>query len=90
VRRDLAILVPESLPFSAIRDRVTLVASGRLRELTVFDIYRGPGVEPGLKSLALGLIFQEKSRTLTDVETDGLIADIRADLISTLNARTRE
>jgi phenylalanyl-tRNA synthetase beta chain len=90
VRRDLAILVPESLPFSAIRDRVTLVASGRLRELTVFDIYRGPGVEPGLKSLALGLIFQEKSRTLTDAETDGLIADIRADLISTLNARTRE
>jgi phenylalanyl-tRNA synthetase beta chain len=90
VRRDLSIEVPEALPFSAIRDRVTLSASSRLRDLTVFDVYRGPGVEPGLKRLALGLIFQEKSRTLTDAETDGLVAGIRADLVSTLNARIRE
>jgi phenylalanyl-tRNA synthetase beta chain len=90
VRRDLAILVDESTPLSAIRERVTLAGSSLLRDLVVFDEYRGPGVESGLKSVALGLIFQDNSRTLTDDDTDRIVAAIIADLSGALHAKIRE
>jgi phenylalanyl-tRNA synthetase beta chain len=53
-------------------------------------VYRGPGVEAGRKSVALGLIFQDISRTLTDEDVERLIASIVADLRESLNARIRE
>ncbi len=90
VRRDLAIVVDEDVPFSAIRERVTLAASGPLRELRLFDVYRGAGVEKGRKSVALGLIFQEKDRTLTDQEIDASMAAIRGELAAGLKAAFRE
>ena len=90
VRRDLAVIVDEEVSFSAVAERVILLSSGVLRDVRVFDIYRGAGVEKGRKSLALGLIFQENSRTLTDAETDSLMAKIRADLSAGLNATIRE
>ena len=39
----------------------------------IFDIYKGPGIEAGLKSVALGLILQETSRTLTDDDADAAL-----------------
>lgn len=90
VRRDLAIVIDEATPLSAIRERVTLSGSSLLRELLVFDVYRGPGIESGRKSVALGLIFQDNSRTLTDVDADRLVAAIVADLSGALDAKTRE
>ena len=41
-----------------------------IREVIIFDVYKGPGIEAGLKSIALGLILQETSRTLTDQDAD--------------------
>lgn len=90
VRRDLAIVVDETTPFSAIHERVTLAGSSLLRDLLVFDEYRGAGVESGRKSVALGLIFQDNSRTLTDEDADRMVAAIVADLSGTLNAKIRE
>jgi len=90
VRRDLAVVVDESTPLSALAERVTLVASSLLRDLHIFDVYRGSGVESGRKSVALGLIFQDISRTLTDEDVERLIAAIVADLRVVLNARIRE
>lgn len=90
VRRDLAIVVDEGTPLSAIRERVTLVASSLLRDLPVFDVYRGAGVETGRKSVALGLILQDNSRTLTDDDADRIVTAIVADLAETLKAKIRE
>jgi len=90
VRRDLAIVIGEATPLSAIHERVTLTGSSLLREVLVFDVYRGAGIESGRKSVALGLIFQDNSRTLTDQDTDHAVAAIIADLAGTLNAKTRE
>jgi len=56
----------------------------------VFDVFRGPGIENGRKSVALGLIFQDNSRTLADEDADRLLAAIRADLSATLGAGFRE
>jgi phenylalanyl-tRNA synthetase beta chain len=90
VRRDLAVVVDESVALSTLTERVTLSASSLLRELRVFDVYRGPGLEEGRKSIALGLIFQDISRTLTDEDVERLMASVVADLREKLNARIRE
>jgi phenylalanyl-tRNA synthetase beta chain len=90
VRRDLAIVVDEEVTLSSLAERVTLAASSLLRDLRVFDVYRGPGLEPGRKSVALGLIFQDISRTLTDEDVERLMASVVADLRKNLNARIRE
>ena len=90
VRRDLAVVVDESVPLSTLAERVTLAASSLLRSLRIFDVYRGPGLEEGRKSVALGLIFQDISRTLTDEDVDRLMASVVTDLRENLRARIRE
>ena len=45
-------------------------AGGLLRDLIVFDLYRGKGVDSRQKSVGLGLILQDSSRTLTDEDAD--------------------
>lgn len=90
VRRDLAVVVDETVALSALAERVVLAASRLLCDLRIFDVYRGPGVEVGRKSVALGLIFQDISRTLTDEDVERLMASVVADLRVSLNARIRE
>ena len=90
VRRDLAVVIDEGVTLSTLAERVTLAASSLLRDLRVFDVYRGPGLEPGRKSVALGLIFQVISRTLTDDDVERLMVSVKADLRENLNAGFRE
>ena len=90
VRRDLAVVVDEKVSLRQLHDRVTFAASSLLRDIRVFDVFRGPGIETGRKSVALGLIFQDNSRTLADEDADRLLAAIRADLSATLGAGFRE
>ena len=90
VRRDLAVVVDEAVTLSTLAERVTLAASSLLRDLRIFDVYRGPGLEQGRKSVALGLIFQDISRTLTDDDVERLMASVVVDLRENLNARIRE
>jgi phenylalanyl-tRNA synthetase beta chain len=90
IRRDLAVVVDESVTLDALRKSVNLAAKGLLRELYVFDVYRGKGIEPGRKSIALGLILQETSRTLTDGEADTVIAAVIDRVKGDLKAGIRE
>jgi phenylalanyl-tRNA synthetase beta chain len=53
-------------------------------------VYRGKGVEPGRKSVALGLILQETSRTLTDGEADAVVAAVIAQVKGDWKAGIRE
>jgi len=90
VRRDLAVVIDEKVSLRQLHERVTFAASSLLRDIRVFDVFRGPGIESGRKSVALGLIFQDNSRTLADEDADRLLAAIRADLSATLGAGFRE
>jgi phenylalanyl-tRNA synthetase beta chain len=90
VRRDIAVVVDESVALSALVDRVVFTASTLLQSLRVFDVYRGAGVETGRKSIALGLIFQDISRTLTDDDVERSMVAIVKDLRESLNAKIRE
>ncbi|HEX5489348.1 MAG TPA: hypothetical protein VFX04_09425, partial [Rhodanobacteraceae bacterium] len=60
-----------------------------LHELVLFDCFRGPGLSQGRKSLAIGLILQDSSRTLTDQDADRCVADVVARLERDLGARLR-
>jgi phenylalanyl-tRNA synthetase beta chain len=80
IRRDISFTVPEAIAFRRIGERVSVVAASLLQELRIFDVYQGKGVETGRKSVALGLILQDLSRTLTDEEADRVVQAVRADL----------
>jgi integration host factor subunit alpha len=89
VRRDLAVVIDEKVSLRQLHERVTFAASSLLRDIRVFDVFRGPGIESGRKSVALGLIFQDNSRTLADEDADRLLAAIRADLENKSMALTK-
>ena len=70
IRRDIAVVVSEKISAAELVDTVASSAPDLISSVRIFDIYKGPGIEAGLKSVALGLILQETSRTLTDVDAD--------------------
>jgi phenylalanyl-tRNA synthetase beta chain len=89
VRRDLALIVDEAVDYATIRSGIAELALSALRELRLFDVYRGQGVPAGSKSLAIGLIFQEESRTLAEGEVDAWVDAIRQRLTAVAGASWR-
>ena len=89
VRRDIAVEVPEDVTWSQIGEVVRGSLGGVLQELRLFDRYSGKGVEAGRKSLAMGLILQDASRTLTDDDADRCVRQAIAALERTCQAKLR-
>ncbi|WP_426688106.1 phenylalanine--tRNA ligase subunit beta [Rhodanobacter ginsengiterrae] len=89
VRRDIAVDVPETVAWSQIEQVVRSTLGERLKELRLFDRYSGKGVEAGRKSLAMGLILQDASRTLTDDDADRCVREAIAALEQTCKAKLR-
>jgi phenylalanyl-tRNA synthetase beta chain len=90
VRRDIAVVVAESVAAGSLADCVRRSAGALLTVLVVFDVYRGRGIEEGFKSVAIGLNLQDVSRTLTDGETDAVVARVVADLEREHSATIRD
>jgi phenylalanyl-tRNA synthetase beta chain len=90
VRRDIAVVVAESVPVGALLATVRRDAGEWLTGLVVFDIYRGRGIDDGCKSVAIGLNLQDISRTLTDAETDAVVARVVAGLEREHSAAIRD
>ena len=78
------------MPVQKLLDCVQQAAGTVLRDTTVFDIYRGAGIENGRKSVAIGLNLQDVSRTLTDEETDAIVARVVSDLERECSATIRD
>ena len=90
VRRDLAIVVDEAMSAARCME-VAREASGELlRDLQLFDVYRGQGIDSGKKSLALGLIFQALSSTLTDEEVEQAVKRVLAQLRERVGGTLRD
>lgn len=90
IRRDLAVVVNTDTNADAILYEVRQSAGDLLREAFIFDVYAGKGIPEGSKSLAIGLILQDSSRTLTDEDVDRVIARTVARLGQELGAVLRE
>jgi phenylalanyl-tRNA synthetase beta chain len=89
VRRDLAFVVGQDTPWAAIEATVRAAAGPLLRDLRLFDRYLGQGVESGHKSLAMGLILQDNSRTLTERDVDEVVSTAMAAIEREYGARIR-
>jgi phenylalanyl-tRNA synthetase beta chain len=89
-RRDLALLVDENIGFESIRAVAKKQGGEFLKAVTLFDVYQGKGVEPGQKSLALGLTLQHPSRTLNDDEINGAVDSVITALKTKFGASLRE
>lgn len=76
VRRDLACVVPEHVTWSELAITVRDVIGPLLRDVKLFDRYVGKGIEPGFKSLAIGLILQDDTRTLIDRDVDDIMTKV--------------
>jgi phenylalanyl-tRNA synthetase beta chain len=76
VKQDLAFVVDEDVPAGDLVGEARAAAGEELRELRVFDVYRGEQVGPGKKSLAFRVAFQSSERTLSDEDAAGLRARV--------------
>jgi phenylalanyl-tRNA synthetase beta chain len=70
VRRDISLVLPEGVSAANVLGSVQQAAGDLLRDLQLFDEYRGQGIDSDKKSLTIGLIFQSLSSTLTDEEIE--------------------
>ncbi len=89
VRRDLAVIVDENVAVSELMQSLKSAAGPLLINLKLFDIYRGKGIDTQRKSVALGLTFQDKSRTLTDQDVNASIEAILASIEERYDAQLR-
>lgn len=90
LRRDLAVVVAEKVSAAELLDKARKAAGELLQEARIFDIYRGKGIDSGRKSVALGLILQDSSRTLTDEDADAAMARVADRLKQDLDATIRD
>jgi phenylalanyl-tRNA synthetase beta chain len=89
VRRDLAFIVPASVNYREIRECVTEIADALLAKMVLFDVFAGENVESGYKSVAIGLILQDVSCTLTDEVVDPLVNRVIQAMETRLDAQHR-
>jgi phenylalanyl-tRNA synthetase beta chain len=90
VARDLAFVVDASVAAERLLQEIRAADAGRLLEhVALFDVYRGPPVPAGRKSMAFGLSLRAPDRTLTDADADALVAAIKQRLKSAVGAEIR-
>jgi|HigsolmetaAR202D_1030399.scaffolds.fasta_scaffold04440_3 phenylalanyl-tRNA synthetase beta chain len=76
IRRDIAVIVDEALAADPLIATVREGGGELLKVVSVLSVYRGPQIQKGMKSIALGLQLQDTSRTLTDQEADAVVARV--------------
>ncbi len=89
VRRDLALIVDTATSNQQLLNCVKQYAPSTLQTVRTFDIYSGDNIEKGKKSVALGLILQEFSRTLEESEVDQAVEKVLAGLNDELGVTLR-
>lgn len=90
IRRDLALLVDAAVPAEALLEVAQEKAGPLLKQIHIFDVYQGERIEKGKKSIALGLILQDSSRTLIDEEVNDLMQAVVQGLEQAFEATVRE
>ena len=89
VSRDLALVCDEAVTVGALEACITNAAGPLLRQVRLFDIYRGPGIAEGKKSVAFSLELRADDRTLTDEDSTGVLNAVLTALENELGAKLR-
>jgi phenylalanyl-tRNA synthetase beta chain len=89
VERDLALVVPDRLSAEAVESAIRTRGGALLRDVGLFDLYRGKGVPEGHRSLAYRLRFVSHERTLTDEEVDRALGAVVTHLKEAMGVERR-
>ena len=89
VSRDLALICDEEITVAQVEDVIVATAGKLLRQVKLFDVYRGVGVPEGKKSLAFSLELRADDRTLTDADSEAVTTRVLSALAEKLNAVLR-
>ena len=90
VRRDLAMVVPKSLPFADVESTVKKVKLDKLQSIQLFDIFESEKLGADKKSLAVSFTFLDEEKTPTDKDIDGMMNKIMNALETNLQAEIRK
>jgi phenylalanyl-tRNA synthetase beta chain len=87
--RDVAVVVPDDVTAERALAEIRTAGGDLLRDVRLFDFYRGPSIPEGTKSLAFALTYQADDRTLTDKEVDKAHKKIEDRLVHVLKGQIR-
>ena len=90
IRRDIAIVADLGVTAAELQAEVRSSAGALLKEIILFDVYQGKGIETGRKSIAFGLILQDSSRTLTEADVEVVVSRVTESLNKKFGAALRE
>lgn len=90
VRRDLAMILNSDITFEQIEKIAQRESKKLLREVSLFDVYKGDKIQTGKKSYAVSFVFQHEDKTLTDAEIEKTMSRLMGKLESELNAEIRK
>ncbi len=90
VRRDLSIVVANTLPYETIEKTVNRIKLAKLQSMQLFDVFESEKLGNGKKSMAVSFTFLDKEKTLNDKEIDGMMNSIMASFENELQAEIRK
>ena len=89
VRRDLALLLDEDVPYAKVRTAAVRAGKKLIKRVSLFDVYRGEKIPAGKKQYALNFVLQDPERTLTDADVEKTMARVLGALQTELGAMLR-
>jgi phenylalanyl-tRNA synthetase beta chain len=89
VRRDLALLVDETIAFDAIYNIARQTEKSLLKDVNLFDVYQGKNLPEGKKSYAVSFTLQDNTKTLTDEQIDKIMSKLLKNMENELGASLR-
>jgi len=89
VRRDIALVLDTGVNYTELEQLIRQQAGENLERVVLFDVYQGENIQAGKQSMAIGLIFQNPSRTLNDDEINSIINSCIKTLEAQFNAELR-
>ena len=88
-RRDLSLLIDDTISFENIKEIAQKVDRKVLRDVGLFDIYKGKNLEKGKKSYAVSFLFRDDEKTIQDKQIDKIMSKIQEELTNKLKASLR-
>ena len=89
VRRDLSLLLDESVTFENIYTIAKQTEKALLKEVSLFDVYQGKNLPEGKKSYAVSFTIQDNSKTLTDTQIEKIMSKLQGNFEKQLGATLR-
>lgn len=90
MQRDLAFVLDDEITGAEIINCIKEAAGELLKNISIFDVYKGKGIPDGKKSVAVNMVFKRDDRTLKDDEVSTVISDVLEAMNSTYSAKLRE